>query len=108
VKQATRALIAAAAAEKVSGHHVSRVYDHALGRALPVTRHLEAEALREDAEEALVLHLDPQERVSLQVHDDLFSGWDHLTGAYFAGAMVESDVMFYDGYERRYYKFSMH
>ena len=55
-----------------------------------------------------MLHLDAQERVSLQVHDDLFSGWDHGTGAYFAGAMVQSEVMLYDGYERRYYKFSVH
>jgi hypothetical protein len=28
--------------------------------------------------------------------------------AYFAGAVYESDVMIYDGYDRRYYKFSVH
>ena len=108
MKQTTRALIAAAAAEKLSGHHVDRVYDHAHGEALAVTRHLLTEAAAQDAAEAVVLHLDAQERVSLQVHDDLFSGWDHVTGAYFAGAMVQSEVMLYDGYERRYYKFSVH
>jgi hypothetical protein len=107
MKQITRAMIAAAAAEKVSGHHINKVYDHACGEALRVTRHLD-EASSDEREEAMVLHLDAQERVSLQVHDDLFSGWDHLTGAYFAGAMYESDVMLYDGYERRYYKFSVH
>jgi hypothetical protein len=107
VKHATRAMIAAAAAEKVSGHLIERLYDHSAGEALPVHKHLQQEALRQD-QQALVLHVAPQERVSLQVYEDLFSGWDHVTGAYFAGAIYESDVMLYDGYEGRYYKFSVH
>ena len=107
MKQVTRAMIAAAAAEKVSGQYIEKVYDHTLEEALPVPKHLQQQALREDRD-ALVLHLAPEERVSLEVHEDLFSGWDHLTGAYFAGAMYQSDVMLYDGFEGRYYKFSVH
>jgi hypothetical protein len=43
--------------------------------------------------------------VSLEVHNDLFTGLDHLTGAFFAGAIHDADVMIYDGYEGRYYRF---
>jgi hypothetical protein len=107
MKQTTRALVAAAAAEKVTGRPVERVYDHSQQSTLPVTRHL-SEAAKREREAAIVLHADAQERVSLEVHDDLFSGWDHGTGAYFAGAMYQSDVMLFDAREGRYYKFSVH
>ena len=107
MKQTTRALLAAAAAEKVTGRPVERVYDHSERSTLPVTRHL-SEAVKREQEAAVVLYADAQERVSLQVHDDLFSGWDHATGAYFAGAMYQSDVMLFDALDGRYYKFSVH
>ena len=108
MKQVTRAMIAAAAAEKVSGQHVETVYDHAVDQTLSVTCHLPPGEAGKDSDEPLVLDFEPQERISLQVRADLFSGLDHHTGAYFAGAIYESDVMLYDGYEGRYYKFSVH
>jgi hypothetical protein len=108
MKQVTRAMIAAAAAEKVSGQHVQTVYDYAVDETLSVTRHLPPGEAGKGSAEPLVLHFEAQERISLQVREDLFSGLDHRTGAYFAGAMYESDVMLYDGYEGRYYKFSVH
>ena len=108
MKQATRAMIAAAAAERAMGHHVARIYDCTLGEALPVSNHLQADRHTDESREAVVLHLGPHHRVSLEVHEDLFSGWDHTTGTYFAGAVYESDVMIYDGYDGRYYKFSVH
>jgi len=106
--QATRAMIAPAAAERAMGRHVARLYDHSLGQALPVPKHLPADRHADESHEAVVLHLDPHHRVSLEVHEDLFSGWDHTTGSYFAGAVYESDVMIYDGYDGCYYKFSIH
>lgn len=106
MKQITRALIAAAAAERVTGRHVEHVYDHSEGLDLPVTRHLSLAANR-GTDAALVLYSDRDERISVNVHDDLFSGWDHATGDYFAGALYESDVMLFDGQERRYFKFSI-
>ena len=108
MKQATRAMIAAAAAERAMGHYVARVYDHSLGQALPVPKHLPADHHADENHEATLLHLDPHDRVSLEVHEDLFSGWDYTTGAYFAGAVYASDVMIYDAYDGRYYKFSIH
>jgi hypothetical protein len=53
----------------------------------------------------VVLYASHEERVSLEVHDDLFTGLDHLTGTFFAGAIHDTDVMVYDGHEGRYYKF---
>ena len=108
MEQATRAMIAAAAAERAMGHSVARVYDHLLGEALPVPQHLAAARHPDESHEAVVLRVGPYHRVSLEVHEDLFSGWDHTTGAYFAGAVYESDVMIYDGYDGCYYKFSIH
>jgi hypothetical protein len=107
MKQATRTLIAGAAAEKVTGRAVQRIFDHSEQLALPFTRHL-ADVDRRDAWAPLTLHVDSQESVSLSVRDDLFVGWDHLTGAYFAGAMYESEVMLFDSLERRYYRFRIH
>ena len=107
MNQTTRALIAAAAAEKVTGCPVQRVFDHTQQLALPVTQHL-SETERKQPEAPVVLHCEPQDRVSLRVRDDLFVGWDHLTGAYFAGAMYESEVMLFDSLERRYYRFRVH
>ncbi len=107
MKQITRALVAAAAAEKATGRHVEHVYDHTEELDLPVTRHISLDAYK-DSDAALVLYGDADERVSVKVHDDLFSGWDYGTGDYFAGALFESEVMLYDAHERRYYKFSIH
>ena len=106
MKQSTRALIAAAAAEKITGRPVERVYDHIQQTALPVTRHL-SEAHRREPRAPVVLS-DAPDRVSLRVRDDLFVGWDDVTGAYFAGAMYEADVMLFDSLERRYYRFRIH
>jgi len=106
--QATRAMIAAAAAERAMGLHVARLYDHSLGQALPVPKHLPADRHADESHEAVVLHLDPHHRVSLEVHEDMFSGWGHTTSAYFAGAVYASDVMIYDGSDGPYYKFSVH
>jgi hypothetical protein len=105
VKQSTRALVAAAAVAKAEGRIIAEVFDHAEGAAFPVGHPLERAG---DAAEGIILYADSGERVSLKVREDLFSGWDHLTGAYFAGAIQDSQVMFYDGYDRRYYQFSVH
>ena len=107
MKHMTRALVAAAAAEKATGRDVEHIYDHTEGLYLPVTRHI-SPAAHGDSDAALVLYGDRNERVSVEVHDDLFSGWDHVTGDFFAGALYESDVMIYDAHERRYFKFSIH
>jgi hypothetical protein len=107
MKQSTRALIAAAAAEKITARPVERVFDHTTLSAVPVSRHLSM-AERTKRKAAIVLYVDSQERVSLRVRDDLFVGFDHGTGAYFAGAMYESDVMLFDSSERRYYRFHVH
>jgi hypothetical protein len=106
MKESTRALIAAAAAEKITGRLVQRVFDHAQQSALPVTKHL-SQAQRRERPAPVVLH-DTPDRVSLRVRDDLFVGWDHVTGAYVAGAMYEADVMLFDSLERRYYRFRIH
>jgi hypothetical protein len=106
MNQFTRALIAAAAAEKVMGHPVDRLYDHTEGVDVPVRRHLLPAAQPE--RDVLVLFRNPAQCISIQVHDDLFSGWDDATGTYFAGALYDSNVMLYDAHERRYYKFSIH
>jgi hypothetical protein len=87
-------------------HRSSRTasFDHTAQSALPVTRHLSA-ADRRERDASVVLYDDAQDRVSLHVRDDLFVGCDHLSGAYFAGAMYESEVMLFDSLERRYYRF---
>jgi hypothetical protein len=107
MKHITRALVAAAAAEKVTGRQIEHMFDHTEGCNLPVTTHLSPTAQREK-DVKLVLLGESAEVISVQIHDDLFSGWDHETGAYFAGALYESDVMLYDDQERRYFKFSIH
>jgi hypothetical protein len=106
MKQATRAAIAAAAAEKITGQLVHRVFDYTAQSALPVSTHL-SEADRREPTAPTVLS-DAGERVTLRVRDDLFTGWDQLTGAYFAGAMYESEVMLFDSEPHRYYRFRIH
>jgi hypothetical protein len=105
VKQSTRVLLAAAVAN-VEGRRIAEVFDHTGGESHPMT----SQALERMARErdGVIVYADAGERVSLKVREDLFSGWDHLTGAYFAGAIRDSEVMFYDGYDRRYYQFSVH
>jgi hypothetical protein len=109
MKHSTRVFVAAAAASKFVGHPVEDLYDCTSGlhqhlkRPVDLTRH---SVVRDGV--AIVYDPAGGERVSLKVEDDTFLGWDHNTGTYFAGAVIESDLMLFDAYDRRYYKFSMH
>jgi len=106
VKQSTRAFVAAAAAARCYGRQVAQVYDYSGQDASPLGQaELERAARIREPDTAVVLYASYGERVSLEVHNDLFTGLDHLTGAFFAGAIHDADVMIYDGYEGRYYKF---
>ena len=106
MKQSTRAFVAAAAAgvTGVESRECSTIRSH---EAWPIAEQAVEQAARARNGAVVVLCANDGERVSLKVKDDLFSGLDHLTGAYFAGAIYESDVMVFDGYEGLYYKFSV-
>ena len=106
MKQSTRAFVAAAAA-RCNGRRVARVFDYSHHEAWPIAEQAVEQAARARNGAEVVLCANDGERVSLKVKDDLFSGLDHLTGAYFAGAIYESDVMVFDGDEGLYYKFSV-
>lgn len=105
MKQSTRAFVAAAAAARCYGRPVAGVYDYSLEEASPLGRAELARAARIRERDAVVLYASHEERVSLEVHEDLFTGLDHLTGTFFAGAVHDAEVMVYDGQEGRYYKF---
>lgn len=105
MKQSTRAFVAAAAAARCYGRPVARVYDYSLQDTSPLGRAELERAARMRQTDAVVLYASHEERVSLEVHDDLFTGLDHLTGTFFAGAVHDADVMVFDGHEGRYYKF---
>ncbi len=108
MKPTTRALIVAVAAARCGGRKVVEVLDCSDGSVPPLAQSEVERALQQSEGREVVLDRSPDERISLKTREDLFVGWDLVTGDYFAGAVQASEVMLFDSHDRSYYRFQIH
>ena len=106
MKHSVRNLVAATAAKEIAGESLHELVDCTYAEVVPIDRVLAAERRLDDAR--LLITFPDEERVSLTVHEDVFRGWDHQSGYFFAGAVYESNLLLFDGQDRRYYQYQIH
>ena len=106
MKHSTRNLVAATAAQQIAGESLHELVDCTHAENVPIDHVRAAERRVEDAR--LLITSAEEERVSLTVHGDVFRGWDHESGHFFAGAVYESNLLLFDGQNRRYYQYQIH
>jgi len=106
MKHSVRNLVAATAAHEIAGESLHELFDCTHAEVVPIDHVRAAERRLEDAR--LFVTSKDEECVSLTVLGDMFRGWDHQSGYFFAGAVYESNLLLFDGQERRYYQYQIH